>query len=114
MIDRMTNHLNDYNNNFKNVVQAKERRNKVLKGLISNAFENELPKKVVDSSLQKSDDDDVETLKIKSLMKSSKISLLQFLISPNHEYVESFNALISSALKFSEQKTFPKETKSNI
>ncbi len=109
IIERVSNHLNDYNSNFQSVIQGKKRRDSIFKQLIIDT----LPENKINPVPQKKNDGSIIE-NINSLTKSAKISLLQYSISPHYEHIESFNIHISDALKLTSKKPFLKETKKRI
>ncbi len=112
-IERMSNHLSDYNGNFESVIQGKESRDTVFKKLINDSFKNTLSQ-IKNNSILQNKTDKTTISEINLLIKSSKISLLQYSISPHYEHIESFNTHISEALKITEKNPLFKETNNRI
>ena len=112
-IERMSNHISDYNSNFQSVIHGKESRDSIFKNLINNSFENIFPQTEKNINSQNKADKITKT-KVDQSLKFAKISLLQYSISPHYEHIESFNTHISSALKSTPKKPSFKKTRKKI
>ncbi len=99
-ITRMTNHLNDYQDNFAMVKEGRKKRSDIFQLYLSN--------KLVSLKTKYSPNKNSEHQKITTFLSEAQIALLNYLISPELKHVTYFNQLInlsnSTLLKSTNQK----------